>query len=260
MFGEFGAQIDFLTIRRKPIDPRAERRLVSAEITRALAIGMIHAWLLRERAAIVEREYRRSLVTVEHSEVDNGTSGSFSTRRRVQEIASVCRNASAVTALALQRQSAGPEHHSDALRVLVPENFEPLPTDDAGFDKLFGKYGEMERLAFLWQPLGRVNRELQRLMTGPRPPFLRTVYLLDLNKPLRLTIREFGRMRVNAGPWFGHWFALLTKNQIRSTTWLSISNTRATETAKQLSSKWASYGSFSRSTHTEGRRESKSVF
>jgi hypothetical protein len=203
-----GSQIDFLTIKRRPINTRAEHRMVSARIDQALANGMIQNNLLFEIGDTVQREYRRSLVTVEHSDTENGTWGSCSTRRQVQEIAAVCKNASAAANRVLQRRPAGPER-SDPLRVLVPESYCGLLLHiDYGFPHLFSKFGDIKVLAFLWHPLGRTNGDMRMLMRR-RQPFLRTVYLLDLNRPLRINVREFARLKINAGPWFGHWFAFV---------------------------------------------------
>jgi hypothetical protein len=95
------------------------------------------------------------------------------------------------------------------LRVLVPEYYSGLlPHIDYGPSNLFDKFGDMEVLAFAWHPLGRLNADMKKLQERP-PQFLKTVYLLDLTTPLRINVREFERLKINAGPWFGHWFAFV---------------------------------------------------
>ena len=203
-----GKQIDFLTIKRKPIDARVERRMVTAQITRALADGA-SSFRLFKIANSVQREYQRSLVTVEHSDSENGAWGSCSTRRQVQESAAVCKNASAAANRVLRRRPAGSPQRGDPLCVLVPECYSGLlPRIDYRLSNLFNKFGNMEVIAFSWHPLGRLHADMKKLQER-RPHFLKTVYLLDLTTPLRMTVREFARLKINAGPWFGHWFAFV---------------------------------------------------
>jgi hypothetical protein len=92
---------------------------------------------------------------------------------------------------------------------MVPECYSGLlPWIDFGISNFFDKFGKPEMLAFSWLPLGRLHADLQKLMEQP-PLLLKTVYLLDLNTPLRINVREFARLKINAGPWFGHWFAFV---------------------------------------------------
>jgi hypothetical protein len=67
-----------------------------------------------------------------------------------------------------------------------------------------------DAVAFLWRPRTSIdNKELDLLWSRNFPVGLKTVYLLDMGDPLRLTFAQLSTLKLRAGPWYGYRIAFV---------------------------------------------------
>ncbi|KAK4150443.1 hypothetical protein C8A00DRAFT_36941 [Chaetomidium leptoderma] len=201
-----GPRIDFKTIRQNPApDARGDW---STLVTFSLYPSL-------RPLGVTQRvdDYLSAMLSMVPSPVDGrGGWGKYSARTQAQEVAATCSDAHRVVVGAIRGRAADSKHPKPLLVFAAQEeqpythlNLRRRDTADGNFWNL----KDAPAAAFLWQPSNLNTLKLQMLLVCEVARHVKTLYLVDLTRPLRLTLKEFRGFNIRAGPWYGNQYVFV---------------------------------------------------
>jgi hypothetical protein len=159
--------------------------------------------------------YRTDLTAVVPCTLEAGDQyAQYNSRFQMQETASVSKDAAEVVIKDLKEWAP---HHDTTLTVLVPERNQATAWDyyavnpnNLPYEPAFLQLGYVRDLALLWAAPAATTTGLFNALGGSDfPVCLRTIYLLNMTRPEKMTAQDLRRLRVANEPWFGHRFAFV---------------------------------------------------
>ncbi|KAL2014945.1 hypothetical protein VTK56DRAFT_6737 [Thermocarpiscus australiensis] len=156
------------------------------------------------------------LARLTRSAVDGEMAGGrYSTRTQFWAIAATCSGAYAAVERMRRRQGEdadGGHPGGDTLYVLEVGRDGEFPLGASLMLPtilLQRRSSKLAAMGFVWLPGDDDSKGPLRRSLSFLPSALKTLYLADMSRPLRLRSGSIGELRIRAGPWYGHQFAFV---------------------------------------------------